>query len=142
MKLNITDAAKAVGKPRSTLYRHMNNGKVSSEDDGEGNKVIDVSELQRVYGEVNTGATSSVASQSVAMHQSATPQNAAKIQLLEQKIEFLERERDTEKERRKMAEDEKAKLLEIVEKQTIMLAAPKDEPEIQQKGFLGRLFGS
>ena len=132
MKLNITDASKAIGKPRSTLYRHINKGKVSAEEDGEGNTVIDVSELQRVYGALDLGATGDDTLQNVALQQSATVQSDAETEVLRLKLEYAERERDTEKERRERAEHEVERLLSIVEFHARQLAAPQKAPEEPQ----------
>ncbi len=51
-KLNLTQAARAAGISRTTLYRHIEKGKVTCEINKKGQKIIDVSELIRVYGEI------------------------------------------------------------------------------------------
>lgn len=56
-KLNLSQAAKAVGKNRTTIWRHINTGKLSSERNNDGNPVVDTSELLRVYGEIINFAT-------------------------------------------------------------------------------------
>jgi len=58
-KLNLSQAAKAVGKNRVTLWRHINTGKLSAERDRDGNPLVDTSELLRVYGELKKTATHS-----------------------------------------------------------------------------------
>ncbi len=58
-KLNLSQAAKAVGKNRVTLWRHINTGKLSAERDRDGNPLVDTSELLRVYGELKRDATHS-----------------------------------------------------------------------------------
>ena len=45
MRMNIHQAAKAVGVARSTLYRDIQDGKVSVGKDGRGKPYVDVSEL-------------------------------------------------------------------------------------------------
>ena len=52
-RLNLTQAAKAAGVTRRTLYNHINQGKVTASRDEKNNPVVDVSELIRVYGNVN-----------------------------------------------------------------------------------------
>lgn len=52
-RLNLTQAAKAAGVTRRTLYNHINQGKVTTSRDEKNNPVIDVSELIRVYGNVS-----------------------------------------------------------------------------------------
>ncbi|MEL4363694.1 hypothetical protein [Shewanella algae] len=56
-KLNLSQAAKAIGKSRVTLWRHINSGKLSAERDRDGNPLVDTSELIRVYGEIRQPAT-------------------------------------------------------------------------------------
>lgn len=58
-KLNLSQAAKAVGKNRVTIWRHINSGKLSAEKDRDGNPLVDTSELLRVYGELKSNATRS-----------------------------------------------------------------------------------
>ena len=72
-KLNISQAAKTFGVHRSTLQRHIKEGKVSFESQEDGQKLIDVSELVRVYGEPKNPATSATVSHDGAMLQNATP---------------------------------------------------------------------
>lgn len=56
-KLNLSQAAKCVGKSRVTLWRHINSGKLSAERDRDKNPLVDTSELIRVYGEIRQPAT-------------------------------------------------------------------------------------
>jgi len=48
-KFSISAAARLTGKSRTTLSGHIKAGKLSCETDANGNKVIDASELARVY---------------------------------------------------------------------------------------------
>ena len=168
MKMNISQAAKAVGKSRKTLYRHIDAGKVSVEKDATDSPVIDVSELQRVYGKVDTGVTEGDMGQSDTVLQVATPKKPANdtlIDTLKLRLEYAEKERDTEKERRLEAERrerdaqrreeetraEVRRLLEIVDTQTKQLPAPKVEEAASEvtetpdqdskRGFWASLFG-
>lgn len=52
-RLNMTQAARAAGITRRTLYNHINQGKVTASRDEKNSPVIDVSELIRAYGNVN-----------------------------------------------------------------------------------------
>src|SRR5258708_39933833 len=49
-KVSISEAARLTGKPRSTLHRHIGNGTLSKESDGQGKPVLDLAEIERVYG--------------------------------------------------------------------------------------------
>lgn len=51
-RLNLTQAAKAANVSRSTLYRHIKEGRVSRTLNHNNEPEIDVSELMRVYGEL------------------------------------------------------------------------------------------
>lgn len=50
--LNLSQAAKAVGITRRTLYNHVKQGKVTVSRNEKSNPTVDVSELIRVYGNV------------------------------------------------------------------------------------------
>lgn len=52
-KVPISDALKLLDVSRSTLYRDIDNGKVSATSDESGKKVVDTAELVRVYGELD-----------------------------------------------------------------------------------------
>ena len=64
-KVGAQRAAELTGKSKSTIQRAMNNGKLSYEKDSNNRRIIDVSELERVYGLAGStgvaGATSVVA---------------------------------------------------------------------------------
>lgn len=147
-KLNITQASRATGKNRTTLYRHIENGTLSAEKDATDTTVIDVSELQRVYGEIDVAAidaTSVATFQTVAKQQSDTVANQH-VQLLEAKLQHIEERLEFERERRhevqarcNAAEEREKKLLEIVEKQNLMLSAPQ---ESKPGNFFARLFSA
>jgi hypothetical protein len=50
-KVNISEAARMAGKSRSHLYeKYINTGAITIESDRDGRKVIDTSELLRVFG--------------------------------------------------------------------------------------------
>ena len=150
-KLNISEAARATDKPRSTIQRNIKKGVLSAEKDATGRTVIDVSELQRVYGNLDMEAATGGAEQSGAKEQSATPQKSAEMELLKLKLEYTERERDEaqrrERDQAQQYREEKERLLGIIETQTSQikeLAAPppSQEAEPQKKrGFWQRLIG-
>ena len=49
-KFNQSEAARIVGRVRNTIAAHLKNGKISGEQDSQGNLVVDKSELIRAYG--------------------------------------------------------------------------------------------
>ena len=58
-KVGAQRAAELTGKSKSTIQRAMNNGKLSYEVDNNKRRIIDVSELERVYGLSTTTSSSS-----------------------------------------------------------------------------------
>lgn len=121
MRMNINQAAKAVGVARSTLYRDIQEGKVSVGKDARGKPYVDVSELERAYG----GVTLSDTSENVSKGHSDTLQKDKKDSalqrehdLLREQIELLKSERDDlrrrlddETEERRMAQTKLTALL-------------------------------
>ena len=169
-KLNISQAARASGKGRSTIIRYLKSGKLSYELDTQDNKVIDPSELIRVFGELESdGALQKVYQGSSVEHHDTSEGNGKAhvdtiqkrpkhdstftITLLEQKVEDLERQVESLKEEkgdlkqeREIAREREKELREIVKKQqTIveqqqMLLLPSGK-EGKKQGFFGKLFG-
>ena len=63
-KVGAKRAAELTGKSKSTIQRAMNSGKISFEKDANGRRVIDVSELERAFGLVQSSpSTTHVAAQ-------------------------------------------------------------------------------
>ena len=50
-ELNLSQAARLYGKSRMTLHRHCGSGRITSRLSDDGQRLIDLSELIRVYGE-------------------------------------------------------------------------------------------
>lgn len=88
MRMNINQAAKAVGVARSTLYRDIREGKVSVKKDGRGKPYLDVSELERAYGNVTISDTLGM-SESVPERQDETPQKDKRDSTLQRECDLL-----------------------------------------------------
>lgn len=71
-KLTMSEAVKVIPVSESTLRRDIKRGKVSFDTDAKGRKVIDVSELTRVYGQLNTKAPVNDTHTKVSMHENDT----------------------------------------------------------------------
>ena len=123
MKFNLNQAAKAVNIARSTLYRDINNGKVSITKDAKGKSFIDVSELERVYGAVTLNDTE----ESVPAIHNATLDNTRlyeqEISLLREHIDILKDERDDLRKRLDDESSERKKLTLLLTHQTEMKEA-------------------
>ena len=74
-KVNLSEAARMVPVSRSTFNRHLKSGKVSKLLDDNGKPCVDVSELNRVYGDLSheTGP------KSILMKQNGISQDSAEI---------------------------------------------------------------
>ena len=70
-KVNISQAARLTGKDRKTIQRHMEKGTLSFERDRGGKRLVDIAELQRVYGEIKIHAAPEVG------HDEESPQRTA-----------------------------------------------------------------
>lgn len=154
---NISEAARMVDKDRKTLYRHIKKGELSKQTDEEGNPYIETSELIRVYGEVGSPQPDTEGQGDNAPQDDTperTPSAAHEIELLQLKLEHAEQRRQEAERREDAARAEVARLLGIVEKQTLLLNPPKEdaaaeaEPEPakpqqppQRPGFFRRVFG-
>lgn len=123
-KLTITQAAKAVGKRRATLYEHVKKGKLSR--DSEGN--IDTSELLRVYGKLKEESQSDGTRRTFANENTTgrerTPSSVLTLQheneTLREKVKELTEDREERKEREK-------ELRGIIKSQTLLLEDKRDK---------------
>lgn len=150
-KLNMSEAARAAGITRATLYRHIDKGKLSKEEDADGNPVIDMSEMLRVYPKLNSDYKRDTTDNPVSKPVRDAEQNTGGTDLLQLRLEQAERERDTERERREQAEvreretkEEMQRLIGIIETQSKQLVAPREEATTSpsaKRGFWGGLFG-
>jgi len=125
--LTLTQAVAVIPVSESTLRRDIKSGKVSFETDAKGRKQIDVSELTRVYGRLNTDEP---------VNDTHTTANDSQvIALLEGQVQDLKAQLDT-------ATAEKQHLLELannLQKQNAVLMLPT--PRKEKQGWRARLQG-
>lgn len=134
-KVNLTQGAKLAGVSRSTLNRHLKDGKISKGIDASGKPCVDTSELQRVYGSVSH----SVSHRDVPMTQRRTPpetaENMTEIALLRAELSVAkERLEETQKDRDEWKGQAKALSLLLTDQRP-------EKPTERQKGFWGGIFG-
>jgi hypothetical protein len=161
-RLNVTQAAKAVKKARSTLNRDIELGKVSVTRNGKGQPFIDIAELERVYGNVDIRTVSEapkIGQETVAEPVSnghiETLKNANSDSLLRQENEFLREklahlERMGETERRQFSDQiedlrgERDRLLKVIEEQagSFRLLTDQRQPVETPAATAGRGFWS
>jgi len=95
-KVGAQRAAELTGKSKSTIQRAMNGGKVSFELDANGRRVIDASELDRVFGlkgSSNTESSHNNASSVEAELEKAS--SLLEMERLKMRIQMLETQLDT-----------------------------------------------
>ena len=123
-KHSISAAARISGKSRSTLYRHIKSGRLSSELGSGGEPLIDTSELARVYG----GLSHPDAEKGQAMEQSATPSFDA----IETECAALRRENEA-------LRTERDRWAAQAERLTALLVDHRS-PKTRPRGLIERLF--
>lgn len=138
-RLNLTQAAKAAGITRRTLYNHINQGKVTASRDGKNNPVIDVSELIRVYGNVSLPVKKiPTVSQRKNTQENFTPEplEAVRRELAELKssVTLLLEDKVAREEERQRHESERLQLQEEITRLKSELDAER------HKGFWSRVF--
>ena len=128
--LTFSQAIRAAGASRSTVYRYVKEGKLSATRLPNGRRGIDTAELERVFGPLQSWDTS----QTIAPKQSGTvkaqtgmfQERDEIVALLRQQVKLLERELVD-------AKAEKAKLLGLLEQRLLESAGKR-----RRKGKKGR----
>lgn len=87
-KVGAQRAAELTGKSKSTIQRAMNSGKISYEVDANKRRIIDVSELERVFGLTSTSQASAPAADVEAELKKAT--DMIEMERMKMKIKMLE----------------------------------------------------
>lgn len=88
-QVSISEAARLVGRDRKTLYRAINEGRLSVSHNAAGARQVDIAELSRVFG---TFPMSRHSGDTVATPQDATPNATDATASLKTKIAALEAE--------------------------------------------------
>jgi hypothetical protein len=79
--VSVSEAARLVGRDRKTIYRdYLSRGRLSATTDATGKKVIAISELIRVFGDLSpSNATAETVAKTVVTPQTETPSETAKM---------------------------------------------------------------
>lgn len=142
-QLTVSDAADHVGVTRQTIFKAIKSGKLSATTNHKGHKQINVAELLRVYGELQSPTQVAQSRttrnpQSQQTHATVALQlelERAKLQLERKDFELTQmRERlDELKSRERETTEERQRLFSILERQTLLLTAPKPIPVAKKK---------
>jgi hypothetical protein len=117
---SISEAAKIVGKHRSTIQKHIREGKLSRLIDYEGNPYIETSELLRVYKDLIRGVGNS-SRVHVEKQQLSTGGSTHKITELEARLESEKGKREKAEALLHKAEEGEASWKEIADRLTFLL---------------------
>ncbi|PZO81548.1 MAG: entry exclusion 1 domain-containing protein [Micavibrio aeruginosavorus] len=94
-KVGAQRAAELTGRSKSTVQRAMNSGKLSFEIDGNGRRLIDASELDRVFGLLPQGAdTGSSSSEGNSQSELQRAADMLEIERLKMRVRALEEQLD------------------------------------------------
>jgi DNA-binding transcriptional regulator YiaG len=127
-------AARAVRKSRQTLYRYVKDGKLSVTSTKDGEKRVDTAELLRVFGELHHETdTATVISDHA--RQPAVEALQAQLAATETALRFA-------REQLELAQQEKARLLGVVETQARMLEDKREkQTQASPRGWWARVLG-
>ena len=128
--LTPTQAAKAAGIGRSTLYRYLHKGKLSATQHPKGGRGIDTAELERVFGPLEQASTA----QDIPLKHSERTQGEPKVSqeqhetnaFLRQQVLFLEQELVA-------AREERNRLLTLLEQKMLPKPAGKSGKKKKRK---------
>lgn len=147
-QLTVREAADKVGVTRQTIFKYIRQGKISATLSRDGKKQIDVSELIRVFGELqqDTGTSSYTNDRRTLSPKPLTTTTTVALQIelerMKSMLEFKQAElvmakeriaelKDREaqvKEREREAIEERNRLIGVIEQQGRLLAAPAPTP--------------
>lgn len=117
-KFTVAELAKQYGIARTSIYDRMKNGSISYEIDAKNRKVIDFSEMQRVYGTPNSQADSKPDSKE---------NDNTTVELYKQLIEELRHDKSVAEERERRMYKEIEQLKDKIDNLTLALGyTPKN----------------
>ena len=125
-KFTVAELAKKYGIARTSIYDRMKNGSISYEIDAKNRKVIDFSEMQRVYGTPNSQADSKPDSKE---------NDNTTVELYKQLIEELRHDKSVAEERERRMYKEIEQLKDKIDNLTLALGytpkniQPDSEPD-------------
>lgn len=145
-QLTVRQAAERVGVSRQTMFRYIQQGKVSATLSHSGEKQIEISELLRVFGELQSETVTPATPHNRLRQTSRDSETAAitsyqiELERLKAQLELksaeleLAKERIAElKSREHSAGEEKNRLLTLIEQQSKLLTAPVPKKKTAKK---------
>lgn len=118
-KFTISQASNITGKGRTTLTRHIKEGKLTIERNDQGHKIVDASELLRVYGsDLDFDLADGKTSKTRRIESREEGGNAAVKELNDKLIEQYKSQVETLKEALDKAQDGQNRVTLLLERQT------------------------
>ena len=127
-KHTISEAARLVGKHRSTIQKHIREGKLSKFTDHEGNPFIETSELLRVYKDLTATVENSSRVAETEL-QLSTPSSSSKIAELEAKLELERVKREKAEALLRKTEEAEAGWKDLADRLSLLLTDQRDQKE-------------
>ncbi|MCP4702552.1 MAG: hypothetical protein GY862_37690 [Gammaproteobacteria bacterium] len=127
--VTLSAAAKLAGKSRATMYRLVKEGKISATQNAQGEKVVDVSELQRVFGELQPVSNDNLKPESVKQGDNLKIQH--ENAMLAVQVNALEKENALLVQQLKTAEKQNERFIALLESRLLVQlpAPPGQSPE-------------
>lgn len=143
--VSIAEGIRLSGKSKMTVYRMINEGKLSTTVDNAGKKRIQVAELIRVFGELHKPDTSNGNSDESSKNDTVTERpkesnndTSLIVTVLQEQLEREREQSQRERERADRLEQELTKANDYI--RALLPAATSPEPE-KPKSIWQRLFG-
>lgn len=136
-QLTVRQAAEQVQVTRQTINRHIRQGKLSATRDHEGMQRIDTSELIRCYGPFPPVPAASTGTSSTKFQPSgeqATVAHQVEVERLKVRLEAAEAALAVAQERIAEGRADRDRLMEILDRQSRLLAAPAAASSSKRKG--------
>ncbi len=141
MQLSVREAADHVGVTRQTIFKKIKDGELSATINHRGNKQVDVSELLRVYGQLQSNDSQPPLTVNKARQSKQSPASSdlqlelerskmllqmkdRELQLANERIDELKAREAELKQRDHASTEERMRLLGVIETQNRLLAAP------------------
>ncbi len=125
-KFTVAELAKQYGIARTSIYDRMKNGSISYEIDAKNRKVIDFSEMQRVYGPPDSKAYS---------QPDSTQTDNTTVELYKQLIEELRHDKSVAEERERRMYKEIEQLKDKIDNLTLALGYTPQNSQPDSKAY-------
>ena len=119
--LGLREAAAAVGVTRQTIYRHTKSGKLSAVTRDDGTQGVDTSELLRVFGKLRDPATVTQDGNRESRDGNGDSLLHGEVEALKRALAVAESALAQAAERERGMLDERAKMLDMLDRQTRLL---------------------